>query len=74
MNIVDIQSILDKALIGKVIAKQPVIHENYWGSTITGITPCDLNYGCDCGFLIHTNASGCSSFTVNNDQQIGFDN
>jgi predicted AlkP superfamily phosphohydrolase/phosphomutase len=74
MNIVDIQSILDKALIGKIISKQPGIKENFWGSVILGVTPCDLNYGCDCGFLIYTTASGDCSFTVHNTQQIGFDN
>jgi hypothetical protein len=73
MNIVDIQSILNKALVGKIISKQPGIHENYWGATITNVTPCDLNYGCDCGFLICTTATGCNSFTVTNDQQIGLD-
>jgi hypothetical protein len=56
--------ILEKAVVGKKIAKQDGIHENYWGATIKFIFPCDLNYGCDNGYLIATDASGFSSFTI----------
>jgi hypothetical protein len=60
-------SILENAVVGKKIAKQDSIHENYWGATIKSICPCDLNYGCDSGYLIGTDASGCNSFTIDGD-------
>lgn len=60
-------SILENAVVGKKIAKQDGIHENYWGATIQSITPCDLNYGCDDGYLIVTNAGVYGSFTVQGD-------
>lgn len=76
MEIIQIQSILDKALIGKIISpNQPRIPENCWGAKIQGISPCDLNYGCDSGFHIYTDAiGGCSSFTVDAYDSIVFDN
>lgn len=71
MTITSIQALLEKAVLGKRFAMQPGIHENYWGSTITGITPCDLNYGCDSGFLINTDADcPCNSFTVGDTQEL----
>lgn len=73
MQITSIQELLEKAVLGKRLAPQPNIHENYWGKKIVGITPCDLNYGCDSGFLINTDASGCSSFTINGDLKLMFE-
>jgi hypothetical protein len=69
-----IQSLLEKVVLGKKIVRQPGIHEGFWNTTIVGIHPCDLNYGCDSGFLITTDRKdGCTSFTVLSDQEIMFD-
>ena len=59
--------ILEKAVVGKKIAKQDSVHENYWGATIKYICPCDFNFGCDSGYLVGTDAGGCSSFTIDGD-------
>lgn len=60
-------SILEKAVVGKTIAKQNGIHENYWGATIKSVSPCELNYGCDVGYLIITNSKGCNYFNIQAD-------
>jgi hypothetical protein len=60
-------SILENAVVGKKIAKQDSVHENYWGATIKSIDPCDLNYGGAFGYLVGTDAKGCSSFTIDKD-------
>lgn len=71
MNITNINDILTAALFGKVVSKQPRIPENCWGERITGIIPCDLNYGCDAGYLILTTGM---SFTIDSNQSFGVDN
>jgi hypothetical protein len=71
--ITSIQALLDKAVIGRKIARQPGIHEDFWGTTIVEIRPCDLDCGI-AGFLIKTDrVGGCSSFTVLAEEKTIFD-
>lgn len=66
--------LIEKVVVGKKIAKQDSIHESYWGSTVTGVSPCEYNYGCDSGFLILTNGIvGCNAFMVDSAQEIQFE-
>lgn len=75
MKMTSIQQLLESVVLGKVIAVQDSIHENYHKSQIIGIMPCDLNYGSDNGFLILTDSTKapCRSFTVDANTMIVFE-
>lgn len=63
-------NIIRSAIVGKKIAKQNHIHENYWGATILDVWPASINYGSDTGYVINTNAPGCSTITMYSDFEL----
>lgn len=52
MKIVNLQKLLDEALVGKKIAVQPNLDSVYFGATISGVWPTSYNEGCDNGYVI----------------------
>lgn len=67
MNVLNIDTLLTRTLVGNKISKQSGIPEDCWGATVLSVIPCDLNYGCDCGYIITTTKQ---SFTIHHNQDL----
>jgi hypothetical protein len=57
MTIVNIQKLLENAMVGKRIVPQPNLNPIYFGATIISVTPCSYNYDCDNGYIIQCDNS-----------------
>ena len=66
-----LDAILASALVGKKIAKQKLIHENFWGATITDVYASRDQYCEDHAiYVIKTNCSGNNLVIVDPDDEV----
>jgi len=66
-------NVLRKEIVGKKIAKQQGVHENYWGKTITDVNPSWGRYrDFYLSYMIVTNAEGNNILMVDIDFELEF--
>ena len=69
-----LNQILCDQLVGKKIAKQKLIHENFWGATITDVYASRDPYCEDHAiYVIRTNCSGNNLVILDTDDEIEFE-
>jgi len=68
MKIVNLQKLLNEALVGKKIAVQPNLDSVYFGATIVRVWPTSYNYGCDNGYMI--SCENAPHLTLSENQEI----
>ena len=69
-----LNQILCDQLVGKKIAKQKLVHENFWGVTITDVYASRDPYCEDHAiYVIRTNCSGNNLVIINPDDEIEFE-
>ena len=69
-----LDAILASALVGKKLAKQKLVHENFWGATITDVYASRDQYCEDHAiYVIKTNCSGNNLVIVDPDDEIEFE-
>ena len=52
MKIINLQKLLNEALVGKKICVQPNLDSVYFGKVIESVSPTSHNYGCDSGYMV----------------------
>lgn len=52
MKIINLQKLLNEALVGKKICVQINLDSIYFGKVIEFVSPTCLNYGCDSGYMV----------------------
>lgn len=66
-----LNQILCDQLVGKKLAKQKLIHENFWGATIIDVYASRDVYSEDHAiYVIRTNCQGNNLFVINPDDEI----
>lgn len=66
-----LNQLLCDQLVGKKIAKQKLVHENFWGATITDVYASrDIYSEYNAIYIIKTNCQGNDLFVINTDDQI----
>lgn len=73
MTIVSIQTLLNNAVLGKRLAMQPNIDKEHWGKAIVDVSPTELDYGCDAGFVIYTEGTPHLGIIVLPNQELMFE-
>jgi len=69
-----LNQLLCDQLVGKKIAKQKLVHENFWGATITDVYASRDPYCEDHAiYVIRTNCSGNNLVIINPDDEIEFE-
>ena len=69
-----LDAILASALVGKKLAKQKLVHENFWGATITDVYASRDPYCEDHAiYVIRTNCSGNNLVILDTDDEIEFE-
>jgi hypothetical protein len=70
----NLQSIINAAVVGKIISKQEGIDPSFWGATITGVTPCSFKGKDEPGFVLSTTNIFNTWLTIRAFEEIQFDN
>ena len=66
-----LNQLLCDQLVGKKLAKQKLVHENFWGATITDVYASRDQYCEDpATYVIKTNCSGNNLVIINPDDEI----
>lgn len=66
-----LNQILCDQLVGKKIAKQKLVHENFWGASIIDVYASRDVYSEDHAiYVIRTNCQGNNLFVINTDDEI----
>jgi hypothetical protein len=69
-----LNQLLCDQLVGKKIAKQKLVHENFWGATITDVYASRDPYCEDHAiYVIRTNCSGNNLVILDTDDEIEFE-
>jgi hypothetical protein len=52
MKIINLQKLLNEALVGKKICVQPNLNPIYFGKVIDSVSPTSHDYGCVAGYMV----------------------